>query len=146
MRLGGARAADWTDLFLAIYRQKIRPAVFTFAPTVSGDAVRDLSAKLDAYETALTPVMSEYVAELGRSTAIRTLDAQTRMTAAQKSDAREKMANAIPAQPQATPRKPRKLLVIDLQVGYPGAPLDSLCQLHTRAVREKDGSLGGDIQ
>ena len=76
VRLAGTRAADWKALFLAMYRQKIRSAIFTFDPAASGDAVADLSAKLEAYETALTPVMSEYVNELGRSTAIRTLDAQ----------------------------------------------------------------------
>jgi type 1 glutamine amidotransferase len=122
VRLAGTRAEDWKDLFLALYHQKARPAIYTFEPAASGDAVADLSAKLEAYETALTPVMSEYVAELGRSTAIRTLDAQPRLTAAQKTEAMQKMDAAIPAQPQASPRKPRKLLVIDLQVGYPGHP------------------------
>ena len=119
MRLAGARSADWRDLFLALYHQKTRPAIYTFEPSASGDAVADLSAKLEAYETALTPVMSEYVAELGRTTAIRTLDAQPRLTTAQKDEARQKMDAAIPAQPQAKPRKARKLLVIDLRWATP---------------------------
>ena len=122
VRLPGASAADWKDLFLALYRQKVRSAIYTFEPAASGDALADLSSKLQAYETALTPVMSEYVGELGRSTAIRTLDAQTRLTPAEKAEARQKMDAAIPAQAQAKPRKARKLLVIDLQVGYPGHP------------------------
>ena len=122
VRLPGARAADWKDQFLALYRQKVPSAIYTFEPAASGDPLADLSAKLQAYETALTPVMSEYVAGLGRSTAIRTLDSHTRLTAEQKAEARQKMDAAIPAQPQAKPRKPRKLLVIDLQVGYPGHP------------------------
>ncbi|MCX6628243.1 MAG: ThuA domain-containing protein [Candidatus Solibacter sp.] len=122
VRLTGARAADWKDLFLALYRQKVRSAIYTFEPTASGEALTDLSAKLQAYETALTPVMSEYVSELGRSAAIRTVDAQTRLTVEQKAEAKQKMDAAIPAHPQAKPRKARKLLVIDLQVGYPGHP------------------------
>ena len=85
MRLAGARPADWKDHFLAIYRRKIKSAIFTFEPAPAGDAVADLSAKLQAYETALTPVMTEYVGGLGRSTAIRTLDAHTRMTAGTES-------------------------------------------------------------
>ena len=116
VRLSGSRAADWKDPFLAIYRKKIKSAIFTFEPG------GDLSAKLEAYETALTPVMTEYVSELGRSTPIRNLDTHTRLTGEQKAEARRKMDAAIPAQPQAKPRKPRKLLVIDLQVGYPGHP------------------------
>ena len=122
VRMANARDEGLKDFFLAIYRQKITPAIYTFAPTASGDAIADLSAKLEAYETALRPVMAEYVNELGRSTPIRTLDAQPRLTAEQKADARQKMDAAIPAQPQAKPRKARKLLVIDLQVGYPGHP------------------------
>ena len=61
VRLTGARVAKWKDLFLSLYHRKIKSAIFTFEPTTSGDAVADLSAKLEAYETALMPVMSEYV-------------------------------------------------------------------------------------
>ena len=122
VRLAGARPEEWKDPFLTIYRRKIKSAIFTFKPAPAGDAMADLSAKLQAYETALTPVMSEYVAGLGRSTANRTIEAQARKTKEQKSEARRKMDAAIPSQAQAKPRKPRKLLEIDLQVGYPGHP------------------------
>jgi type 1 glutamine amidotransferase len=120
VRLSGL--ADWKELFLAIYHQKVKPAVYTFEPSTATDPGADLAARLDAYETALTPVMIEYVNELGRTTAIRTLDAQTRLTPEEKADARRKMDAAMPAQAQAKPGKPRKLLVFDLQVGYPGHP------------------------
>jgi hypothetical protein len=118
LRLANAAPAELGQRFLAAWREKRKPLVILQpAGSVSG-----LSAELDAYEAALVPVMSEYVAELGRTTAIRTLDAQPRLTAEQKADAIAKMSAALPARPQAQPRKPRRLLVFDLQVGYPGHP------------------------
>jgi type 1 glutamine amidotransferase len=110
------------ELLMAIYRQKARPVIYSFQPPTSPDPVSGLSAALDAYERALTPVMTAYVNELGRTTAIRTLESHSRLSPAQNSEARQKMDAAMPAEAQARPRKARKLLVIDLQVGYPGHP------------------------
>ena len=136
----GSSIAGLKDFFLAIHRQKAKPALYTFEPAASGDPIADLSAKLEAYEAALTPVMAEYVNELGRSTAIRTLDAQARLTPEQKADARQKMNAAMPAQPQAKPRKPRKLLAIDLQVGYPGHPSIPYANYVLEAFGKKTGA------
>ena len=122
VRLADPGAAETKDFFLAIHRRKTKPVLFTFDAAPLADPVTVLSARLDAYETALVPVMTEYVNELGRTTAIRTIDAQPRLTEEEKAGARGKMDAAMPSRPQATPRKPRKLLVIDLQVGYPGHP------------------------
>jgi len=68
-------------------------------------------ADLEDYERQLTPVMAEYVTDLGRKTPIRRLTVE---------EDKERIDAAMPAKPQAAPRKARKLLVIDLQVGYPG--------------------------
>jgi hypothetical protein len=122
VRLRDSGAAETKDFFLALHRRKARPVLFTFDAAALSDPVTVLSARLDAYETALIPVMTEYVNELGRTTAIRTIDAQTHLTEEEKAGARRKMDAAMPSRPKATPRKPRKLLVIDLQVGYPGHP------------------------
>jgi type 1 glutamine amidotransferase len=122
VRLRDSGAAETKDFFLALHRRKARPVLFTFDAAALPDPVTVLSARLDAYETALIPVMTEYVNELGRTTAIRTIDAQTHLTEEEKAGARRKMDAAMPSRPKATPRKPRKLLVIDLQVGYPGHP------------------------
>lgn len=121
VRLAGISPPRLREFLLAAYRLKARPVVI-LPPTASGDPISDLAAKLDAYEAAITPAMAEYVAELGRTTPIRNLDTHTRLTAEQKADAREKMNAALPAQPPAKPGRPRKLLVFDLQVGYPGHP------------------------
>jgi type 1 glutamine amidotransferase len=110
--------ASFRDLFMTAYRQKSKPVVI-MPPSGS---VAELSASLDAYEAAVGPVMAEYVGELGRTTPIRTIDAQTRLTAEQKAGVKSKMDAAMPPQPQAKPRKAHKLLVFDLQVGYPGHP------------------------
>ncbi|MEO8370918.1 MAG: ThuA domain-containing protein [Candidatus Solibacter sp.] len=118
----GSGTAGLGEFLLALYRQKTKPAIFSFEAAAAGDPLAALSENLAAYETLLTPVMTEYVNQLGRTSPIRTLEAQSRLTPEQKSKAQEQLDAALPAHAQAVPKKPRRLLVIDLQVGYSGHP------------------------
>src|SRR5687768_16905774 len=85
-----------------MYRTGIKPSF------VSVDA-----AAVDALETALHPVMAERVNEISRTAAIRGPD---RLPA----EERQKLEAALPQRAPAVPKKPRKLLVMDLNVAYGG--------------------------
>src|SRR5271157_4016535 len=68
---------------------------------------------LEGFEKALQPLMVERVAEIARTAAIRGPDRLT-------PEERQAIEAALPRQASAKPKKPRKLLVMDLNVAYPG--------------------------
>jgi type 1 glutamine amidotransferase/sugar phosphate isomerase/epimerase len=104
----GKGAADIPALLQAMYQSQIKPALIT----VSGPPDK-LSASVDAFEEALRPVMTDRVDGLSRTMAIRGAD---KLDPADK----EKIDAALPSAAPAKPRKPRKLLVMDLNIAYGG--------------------------
>jgi hypothetical protein len=72
-----------------------------------------LSHSLDDFENALRPVMAERVDEISRTTEIRGPDRLS-------SEEKQAIDAALPTEAPAKPKKPRKLLVMDLNVAYPG--------------------------
>lgn len=95
-------------LLQAMYHAQIKPALIT----VSGPA-DDLSASVDAFEEALRPVMTDRVDGISRTAAIRGID---KLDPADKA----KLDASLPTTAPAIPKKPRKLLVLDLNVAYGG--------------------------
>ena len=53
---------------------------------------------------------------------------------------RAKIEKALPSQPAASPAKPRKLLIFDVNVGYPGHPSRFHANLAFRRMGEKTGA------
>jgi type 1 glutamine amidotransferase/sugar phosphate isomerase/epimerase len=102
----GKGVTDIPGLLGVMYHSQIKPALIT----VSGPSDR-LSASVDSFEEALRPSMADRVDEISRTAAIR-----TNLDPADK----EKLDAVLPSAPIVQPKKPRKLLVLDLNVAYGG--------------------------
>jgi type 1 glutamine amidotransferase len=104
----GKGVVDIPGLLQAMYNAQIKPALIT----VSGPA-DELSASLNLFEEALRPVMADRVDGFSRTAATRGLD---KLDPADK----EKIDASLPTAAIAQPKKPRKLLVLDLNIPYGG--------------------------
>jgi hypothetical protein len=96
-----------------MYRLQIKPSLITVDATSQTATVADLSRSLDDFERALQPVLAEQVDEMARTAAIRGPD---RLSPEEK----QKTDAALPAEAPAKPKKPRKLLVLDVNIAYGG--------------------------
>lgn len=91
--------AGQPEFFREMYRLGLKPSIMVDS--------------LEGFEKALQPLMVERVAEIARTAAIRGPDRLT-------PEERQAIEAALPRQAPARPKKPRKLLVMDLNVAYPG--------------------------
>lgn len=106
--LPGHGVAQLPKFLEEMYRMQLKPSLIT----VTGPA-GTLASSFDAFEEALRPVMADKVDEISRTTPSRGPD---RMGPGEK----EKIDAALPDTAPAKPKKPRKLLVLDLNVAYGG--------------------------
>ena len=97
----------------SIYRMGVQPAFITVEYSGSGDELADLTKSYDEYDKALQPIAADRVGQLSRTTPIR---GPQRLSDADRAG----IEAAVPAEAMAKPKKARKLLVIDLNVAYPG--------------------------
>jgi type 1 glutamine amidotransferase/sugar phosphate isomerase/epimerase len=109
----GSGAAGIPAFLDAMYRMQIQPSFLAVEYTGSGDALADMTKSFDAYERALQPIAGDRVNQISKTTPIR---GPGRLTEKDRAG----IEAAVPATASATPKKPRKLLVIDLNVAYPG--------------------------
>lgn len=109
----GSGAADIPEFLMAMYRMGVQPSFLTVEASGRGDALEELTKSFQAYEKALQPIAGDRVDQLSRTTPIRGLE---RLRPADRAG----VESAVPAEAPVKPRKPRKLLVIDLNVAYPG--------------------------
>jgi type 1 glutamine amidotransferase len=105
--------SDLTELMRDVYRSEIKPLFITVDTTSGGDPFTDLSRSFEGLDKALHPVMADRVNQISRTAAIRGPDRLP-------PDERQKIEAALPQQAPAKPKKPRRLLVLDLNVAYPG--------------------------
>ena len=104
------RGGGEPDLLREMHRQQIKPALITVS---AGAGASDLTQPVRDFEDAVRPVMAERVDQISRTTEIRSPD---RLTA----EDREQIEAALPKTAPAKPKKPRKLLVLDLNIAYGG--------------------------
>jgi type 1 glutamine amidotransferase/sugar phosphate isomerase/epimerase len=109
----GRGAANIPEFLGSLYRMEIQPSFLSVEYTGSGDALADMTQSFDAYDKALQPIAAERVDSLSRTTPIRGI-----ARLAEKD--REGVEAAVPDEAPAKPKKPRKLLVLDINVAYPG--------------------------
>jgi type 1 glutamine amidotransferase len=109
----GSGAAGIGAFLESLYRMGIQPSFLTVEYTGSGDALADMTRSFDGYDEAVQPIAADRVDQLSRNTPIRGPE-----RLAEKD--RANIEAAVPAEAPAKPKKPRKLLVIDLNVAYPG--------------------------
>jgi type 1 glutamine amidotransferase len=109
----GKGAGGMSDFLFAIYKAGVKPSFVSVEYTGSGDPVADLNKSFDGFDAAFQPVAADRVGELARTTPIRGPERLSEKD-------RAGVIAAVPAEAAAKPKKPRKLLVLDLQVAYGG--------------------------
>jgi type 1 glutamine amidotransferase len=97
------------ELIAKIYELGVTPSVIIAAPAI------DMT--YDFLEKALQPVVADRVAQIGRTTPIR---GPERIRERERESIIANIRAATPTQAQAKPKKQRRLLVLDLNVAYPG--------------------------
>jgi type 1 glutamine amidotransferase/sugar phosphate isomerase/epimerase len=113
VNLGDGGRADLSSFLMEMYRLALKPTFVGVGSMSSDETIPELSKSLEGFERAVGPVAVERVAELSRTTPIK---GPERLTPEERRD----VEAALPAEAPAKPRKPRKLLVIDLNVAYGG--------------------------
>lgn len=105
------RSAGLADFFLAAFRTGVKPLLIVVDTMGAADTYADLAASIKGWEKAMQPTMTLRVAQVVNSPAgaIRGPD---RLSA----DMRQQIDAAVPRQAIVKPKKPRKLLVTDLQM------------------------------
>ncbi len=87
-----------------MYTLELKPSLIT---------VNGTQAAFEEFEKALRPVLADKVDQMSRTSPIRGPDRLT-------PEMRTEIDAALPAKAVAAPKKPRKLLVLDLNIAYPG--------------------------
>ena len=105
--------AGIAEFLREMYRLELQPSLITVGASGAGDAMAGLKQSFEAFEKALQPVMADRVDQMSRTAAIRGPD---RLSAEEK----HQIDTALPQQAPAKPKKARKLLVLDLNIAYPG--------------------------
>ena len=109
----GTGMAGLAAVFAELYKLKIKPLYMALAATGDLERISDLRRNAAAFETASEPFLAARVGEISRTTPIT---GPAKLSA----EVKEKIAAAAPRQALVKPKKPRKLLVIDLNVGEGG--------------------------
>jgi type 1 glutamine amidotransferase/sugar phosphate isomerase/epimerase len=92
------------ELLRGMYTLELKPSLIT---------VNGTPGAFDEFEKALRPVLADKVDQMSRAAPIRGPD---RLSA----EAKSQIDAALPAKAVAAPKKTRKLLVLDLNIAYPG--------------------------
>lgn len=135
LRADGA-ADDLTSVIRAMDENHLKPRFIAIFPEKRADTYAGLSISLEHLDKALQPTIAAYVNALSKRTPNLHTDLSTPASQRDEIEAQEakdlsrynftpaeikaQIDSVIAAQPHRTPAKKRKLLVIDLCVGYNG--------------------------
>ena len=143
----GQGAGRIAELFPELNRLNLRPLILTLDTADVVNAPADLFRAIDAFEAAVQPAYGVYFTGLSRSAQIRrdvarpgrneTLSAE--QLRQRTEETLKKIDASIPRRPYATPRKPRKLLVIDACLA--GMSHDTIP--HVNVMLESMGTITG---
>jgi len=119
VNVGGA--AMNADFFQDLRRRGLRPLILTLDTTGLTNASADLFRAIDVFEAAVQPAFGAYFTEFARGVPmrrdlVRAARGETLSTgeiAKRSAETLQKIRASIPAAPYATPKKPRKLLVVE---------------------------------
>jgi type 1 glutamine amidotransferase len=145
----GQGVGNMTDLFHELNRLNLRPLVLTLHTAGVVKMPEDLFSAVDAFETVVQPAYGAYFTEFSKSRPIRwdlvtpgrgeTLAPDVVKTRSEET--RQKIEAAIPRQAYATPKKPRKLLVIESLHGMSHNTIP-----HTNVMLDRMGRITGAWQ
>jgi type 1 glutamine amidotransferase len=144
--LFGRGAGEMTAFFSELDRAGVRPLAMTLDTTDVVKAPGDLFAALDAFEAAVQPAYGVHFTRFSKTRPIRwdvvmPAKGETLSPADEKSrtvEVRAKIDAAIPRQAYATPRRPRKLLVIESLHGMSHNTIP-----HTNVMLQRAGEITG---
>lgn len=130
----GKGVAGLEEFIQEAYRLELKPTLWTMDyPRERESAVTDMARSIEFFNKTVIPI-----AEYHRNYASRT--AGVRRLAGVSPEEREKIEEAIPQTSPAVPAKPRKLLVMDLNVGRHGHPSIPHANLAVQVMGEKTGA------
>jgi len=107
----GNGAGALSDFFLAAYRAELKPLFFSVEGSGASDAYADLQKSLNGFERAMWPAMAARVRAMVDSPPGKIRGAELLTP-----EMRKQIDDGAPRKAIVTPRKPRKLLVTDLQM------------------------------
>jgi type 1 glutamine amidotransferase len=129
VRLQGKSIGGLTPFFHDLDRLNVRPLAMTLDTAGVVSAPGDLFAAVSAFEDAVQPAYGAHFTEFSKTRPIR-WDVSD--------DVRQRIESSIPRQPYATPRKKRKLLVIESLQGMSHNTIP-----HTNVMLERMGAITG---
>jgi len=107
----GSGVAGLPDFFLAAFRAGLKPLLVTVNSTGAPDAYADFKKCLTGFENAMLPAMAARVRQV-----VDSPEGKIRGGDRLPADMRQQIDAAAPRQAIVQPKKPRKLLVTDLQM------------------------------
>ena len=142
----GQGAGEMAAFFSELDRAHVRPLAMTLDTTDVVTAPGDLFTALDAFEAAVQPAYGVHFTQFSKTRPVRwdvvmPAKGETLSPADEKTrtaEVRAKIDAAIPRQPYAKPRKPRKLLVIESLHGMSHNTIP-----HTNVMIQRAGEITG---
>jgi type 1 glutamine amidotransferase len=107
----GSGAGALSDFFLAAFRAGVKPLYISVQDTGAVDTFSDLLKSLNGYEAAMWPAMAARVRQM-----LDTPAGKIRGPERLSPDVRARIEAAAPREAIVKPKKPRKLLVTDIQM------------------------------
>jgi type 1 glutamine amidotransferase len=107
----GSGAADLPNFFLAAYRAELKPLLITVDSTGAADTYADLQKSLNGFEKAMWPAMAARVRKM-----VDSPPGKIRGPELLSEDMKKAIDAGAPRKAIVQPKKPRKLLVTDLQM------------------------------
>ncbi|HKE25443.1 MAG TPA: ThuA domain-containing protein [Bryobacteraceae bacterium] len=107
----GSGAGALSDFFLAAYRDELKPLFLSVDGTGASDAYADLQKSLNGFERAMWPAMAARVRAM-----VDSPPGKIRGPELLSAEMRKQIDDGAPRKAIVTPKKPRKLLVTDLQM------------------------------
>jgi type 1 glutamine amidotransferase/sugar phosphate isomerase/epimerase len=107
----GTGAADLPEFFLSAFRAEVKPLLITVDSTGAADTYADLQKSLNGFEKAMWPAMAARVRQV-----VDSPEGKIRGPERLSEDMKKAIDAGAPRKAIVQPKKPRKLLVTDLQM------------------------------
>ena len=107
----GSGAAGLSDFFLAAYHDDIKPLFISIDSTGASDTYADLQKSMTGFERVMWPAMAARVRKM-----VDSPPGKIRGADLLSEDMKKQIDDGAPRKPIVQPKKPRKLLVTDLQM------------------------------
>jgi sugar phosphate isomerase/epimerase len=112
----GTGSAGLEDFIKEIYRLELKPTLWAVDfPSQAEDTLPKIVRSIEFFDKTILPIADYHRSYIARTKGVRRL-------AGVSPEERQRIEQAIPRTAPAVPGKPRRLLVIDLNIGRPGHP------------------------